>query len=144
MATDKQKGIMAVCVALAVVAIIWFFLRSKDQGTNTNGNYLSYNAPAGGNWSGSAGGLPSIPASVANNDCGCNSNAASGNFFGSLGDMLSAFSSSIGAWIAQVDASMPSNVSQYQNNPANMSPTVQTANAFNGVSTTNAASYALG
>jgi hypothetical protein len=143
--SDKKKGILAVLVAVAIVVLLWLLMRGRGAGANNNGSYLTYNQPGGSPWTGSAGGLPSIPADVADGSCGCSDNSSGGNYFGSLQDMLAAFSSGLGAWIQNVQSSTASLVAQYQNNPATVDvPGVSAATAFNNVSLASGASYRLG
>jgi hypothetical protein len=130
--TKGEKMALWVTGAIVFAVIVWaWVMRRESLSTSNEENYnspyyMNYNYPlvswnAGGSVTGTASGLPSIPAAnAANNDCGCG--GGTNGFYTSLSQMLSSFQqgaeNAFNSYESNIRNSFPSYVDQYINNPA--------------------------
>lgn len=138
--SEREKKVMLwMTIGVAVIVIILLLLRRANGGNAANGapvdfapEYLQYNFPGNsyqiyngklpgiGNWTGTATGLPTIPAMSSDSGCGCSS--GSSGFFSSTQQMLDQFmtgaSEAFNNYEDNVFSSYPDSVTQYFNNPA--------------------------
>lgn len=138
-----EKTALWITGGVLLVVIIWLLLARKAAAASTplsitlggsTPDYLSYNFPGGGNWTGTATGLPSIPAASDGSSCGCSS--GSNGFYTSLNQMLSAFQqgaqNAFSTYVSDVFSSFPSSVTQYFNNPAGAAASANTSQTVLG------------
>lgn len=119
----KHEAMVWTLAAIAGLGVLWFVIR-REQNTSAsdpNALYNDYNLSPGGA-TGTASGLPTIPAAAGNGgDCGCTS-ASGGNFFNSLSGMLNTFMQGAGKAFQTYEQGIadtyPTTVAQYFNNPA--------------------------
>lgn len=130
--TKGEKMALWVTGAIVFAVIVWAWTMRKQATSTANEEsynspyYMNYNYPltswnAGGSVTGTATGLPSIPAAnSANNDCGCG--GGTNGFYTSLNQMLAQFEqgaqSAFSEYANNVYSAFPSSVDQYINNPA--------------------------
>lgn len=132
---DEKHGIVAALIIAAIA--LFFLLRNRSSAAvqqSAAPSYTSYNLSPG-SYSGTATGLPTIPA-AATSDCGCGGGATTGGFYASLNDMLQQFmqgaSAAFNSYEDNVYATQPNFVSQYFNNPAGVAQANANANVLTG------------
>jgi hypothetical protein len=122
--SKRTENLLWIGGAAILLFVLWWLSKRGSNTTvqNSTPTYNSYNISPG-SWGGSASGLPTIT-NPNSSDCGCTS-ANSGNFFTSLGDMLTTFmngsSDAFNQYESGVAALYPSWVTQYFNNPTGVS-----------------------
>jgi hypothetical protein len=128
LSNDEKHGLWIAALIIGAL-ILWLLLRNKSAATTASSSpsYTTYNLSPG-QYSGTASGLPTIPAATVS-DCGCGGGATTGGFYASLNDMLQTFmqgaTAAFNSYENNVYSTQPDFVTQYFNNPAG----VATANA---------------
>jgi hypothetical protein len=136
MSKDSKHGLW---LAALIAGIVILYLLIKRGGTAATQNaaapiYTTYNLSPG-SWSGTASGLPTIPAATASS-CGCQSGAGTNGFYTSLNDMLQTFmqgaSSAFQNYENGIASTMPNFVQQYFNNPGAVGTAITNQNVLTG------------
>lgn len=128
--TKGEKMALWVSGAIVFAVVVWAYIMRQQSNNTANEEtynspyYMNYNYPLtswnGGSVTGTASGLPNIPAAnAATNGCGCG--GGTNGFYTSLNQMLSQFEQGAGnalkSYENNVMSAYPSYVDQYINNP---------------------------
>jgi hypothetical protein len=135
---DEKHGLW-IALVIAGLVVLYLLLRNRNTSGSTNladssVPYTTVNLSPGG-YSGTATGLPTIPAATTS-DCGCGGGATTGGFYASLNDMLQQFmagaTQAFNSYENNVYATQPNFVTQYFNNPVGVGTAVANQNVITG------------
>ena len=129
-----EKMALWVTGAIVFAVVVWAYVARKNattpgaSGSYASPNYLNYNYPViswnpdANNPTGSASGLPTIPASGGDAGSACGCTGGTNGFYTSLNGMLQSFmqgaSGAFQSYISNIESAIPSQWDQYINNPA--------------------------
>jgi len=120
---EKAKTALWIGGAAVIGGVLYLLTRSKNTVANSAAPYYRvYNIPGvGQSPTGTASGLPMIPAATDDDGgCGCTSDSG-GSFYTSLNDMLSSFqqgaTAAFQSYMSGVYNTVPDYAKQYQSNP---------------------------
>lgn len=133
----SEKRMLWIAGLVVAAIVLYLLLRNRSGAAASSGapTYTNYNLSPG-SWSGTASGLPTIPAATGASGCGCAGGATTSGFYASLNDMLQTFMQGAGAafnnYESNVYSTQPSFVAQYFNNPAGVAAANSNANVLTG------------